>query len=63
MGHCGGMCVFVLMVHNRWTEVAWQPRVTVEIRAKSGSEPCGDAVSQTVSLVVLWGVDVFMLMR
>ena len=50
------------MVHDRWTEVAWQPRDTIEIRAKTGSEPSGDTGSQAVSLVVLWGVDVFMLM-
>ena len=56
------ICVSVLMVHNRWTEVAWQPRATVGIGAKTGGEPCGDAVSQAVSLVVSWGVDVLMLM-
>ena len=33
-----------------------------KVRAKTGSESCGDAVSQAVSLVVLWGVDVFMFM-
>ena len=54
--------MFVLMVHIRSTEVAWQPRATIDVRAKTGSEPCGDAVSQAVSLVVLWGVDEFMLM-
>ena len=50
------------MVHDRWTEVAWQPRDTIEVCAKTGSKPSGDAGSQAVSLVVLWGVDVFMLM-
>ena len=35
---------------------------TIGIRSKTGNETCGDAVSQAVSLVVLWGVDVLMFM-
>ena len=50
------------MVHDRWTEVAWQPRDTIEIRDKPGSKPSDDTVSQAVSLVGLWGVDVLMFM-
>ena len=54
-----GMCVLYTIGELR---SAWQPHATVGIRAETGGEPCGDGVSQAVSLVVLWGVEVFMFM-
>ena len=51
------MC-FVRMVHAKWIEVDWQPRVVVGIRARTGGEPCGDTWSQAVSLVVSTRTDV-----
>ena len=62
----GGEVTITIYIYI-YTEVAWQPRATVGIHSKTGSESCGDvvsqaAVSQAVSLVVLWGVDVLMSM-
>ena len=33
MGHCGGDVYVLLMVHSRWTEIAWQPRDTIGVHA------------------------------
>ena len=46
------MGVSVLVVHGRWTEVAWQPRVTVGDSRQTGSDPCGGTGNQAVSLSV-----------
>ena len=37
--------VFVCMVHDRWIEVAWQPRVIVGDSRQMGGESCGDTWS------------------
>ena len=47
-----GIGVSVLMVHGRWTEVAWQLRVTVGDSRQTGSDPCGGAGSQAFSLSI-----------
>ena len=59
MGHSSGDRYSVLMVHGRWTEVAWQLRASVGGSRQMGSDPCGDMWSSGVSLGVSWGVDVF----
>ena len=33
MGHFGRDVYVLLMVHSRWTEIAWQPHDTIEVRA------------------------------
>ena len=58
MGHSGGDRCFVCMVHDRWTEVAWQSRVVVGDSRLTGGEPCGDTWSQAVSLVFSKRTDV-----
>ena len=63
MGHCGGDVYVLLMVHSRWTEIAWQLRDTVEVRtatvrtwrwhAESGSLSGGFVESRRVHVYVL----------
>ena len=49
-----GIGVSVLMVHGRWTDVAWQPRATVSDSHQTGSDPYGDTGSWAVSLAMVF---------
>ena len=58
MDHSGGDRCVVCLVHYRWIEVNWQPRVVVGDSRQTGGEPCGDTWSQAVSLVFSKRTDV-----